>query len=497
MIQQKIRLFRHVLRNISTQVLRTKKPIFRQINGLKSIESYKIASQNGIGPIFSELSNGMRVITLENSNKIASLGIIIKMGSRFESKSSFGSSRVLFNMILSQEGKTSQNCLPNKLASNGLMLAGGFNREYTSFLLEYLKDQGIENTQEFFDGIFKFYKKQFSGEELELAKKNIKEELLFELENPSIMLNELLHSTAWKENSLGNNQSTSFNQVSDLNIQNLTDFRNSNFLSRNTIIVGTGISHDHLIKKILNSSRKFDITEQNSVNNLKNDEQTMKIPKYVGGLVKNKLPHYGFTDILVAFETNLNWKGRELVALSVLQAYLGGGSSFSVGGPGKGIHSKLFLDVLNKFDWVESCNCFVNQYSDTGLFGIHITSYPGYSLESIKVIAKQLGKMKNISERELERAKNLVLSTIYTAYENRSHYMEEISKQILSYSEFIELDEIINCIKSIGIEDIKKVANLILSKADRPTVVAVGTDMNQVPNYNEIISIISRQVSNY
>ncbi|KAH8582432.1 mitochondrial processing peptidase [Cryptosporidium sp. chipmunk genotype I] len=497
MIQQRIHLFRHVLRNISTQVLRTKRPVFSKINGLSSIESHKIVPQSGIEPIFSELSNGMRVITLENNKKIASLGIIIKMGSRFESKSSLGSSRVLFNMILSQEGKNSHSCLVNKLALNGLILEGGFNREYTSFVLEYLKDQGTENTQEFFDGIFKFYKKKFNGEELEFVKKNIKEEESFELENHSVMLNDLLHSTAWKENSLGNKQAISFDQVSGLNTQNLTEFRNANFLPCNTIIVGTGIRHDQLIKKIMNSSEKFFIPEQNSVNHLKDNEYNMKTPKYVGGLVKNKLPHYGFTDIMVAFETNLNWKGHELVALSVLQAYLGGGSSFSVGGPGKGMYSKLFLDVLNKFDWVESCNCFVNQYSDTGLFGIHITSYPGYSLESIKIIAKQLSEMKNVGQRELERAKNLVLSTIYSAYENRCHYMEEISKQILSYSEFIELDEIINCIKSIDIKDIKKVADSILSNAERPTVIAVGTDVNQVPNYNDIVSIISRQIGNH
>ncbi|OII74082.1 mitochondrial processing insulinase-like metalloprotease [Cryptosporidium ubiquitum] len=493
---QRIRLFRHAFKNINTQILRTKRPVFSRINSLSGIGNREIVGQNGIEPIFSELSNGMRVITIDNNKKIASLGVILKLGSRFESKNSFGSSRVLFNMILSPEGKSSRNSLANKLASNGLMLAGCFDKEYVSFILEYLKDQGMENTEEFLDGIFKFYTKKFNDEEIEITKKNVKEELLFELENPSIMLNELLHSTAWKENSLGKNQALFLDQFSSLNTQNLTHFRNANLFSLNTVIVGTGIRHDQLIKKIMSSSKKFNILEKNSLNNLENNEYNMGAPKYVGGLVKNKLPHYGFTNTMVAFETNLNWKGREFVALSVLQAYLGGGSSFSVGGPGKGMYSKLFLDVLNKFDWVESCNCFVNQYTGTGLFGIHVTSYPGYSLKSIKIIAEQFGEMKNISERELERAKNLVLSTIYSAYENKSHYMEEISKQILSYSEYIELDEIVNCIKSIGIEDIKKVVHSILSNADRPTVIVVGTDVNQVPDYNYIVSIISRQINN-
>lgn len=496
MIQQRVRLFRHVFRNVYTHVLRTKKPVFGRINGLSNVGSQKVDFPSETGPKFSELSTGMRVITSENKNRIASLGVIIKMGSRFESKSSLGSSRVLFDMILST-GQSSQSCLADKLALNGLMLAGGFNREYTSFVLEYLRGQGIESSEDFFDGIFKFYKRDFNDDELEMVKRKTKEELSLESENPSIVLNELLHSTAWKGNSLGNNQVLSLDHISRLSSKNLTEFRDANLLSRNTIVVGIGVNHDQLVKKIMDSSRKFGLPEMSGPSSLRYNEYKIEAPKYVGGLTINKISGHGFTDSIVAFETNLNWKGRELVALSVLQAYLGGGSSFSVGGPGKGMYSKLFLDVLNKLDWVESCNSFVHQYSDKGLFGIHVTSYPGYSLESIKAIGRQLGEMKNINERELERAKNLVLSTIYSTYENKGHYMEEISKQILSHSEYIELDEIIDCVKNISIEDVKKITDLILSNASRPTVIVVGTDTDQIPDYNGILSIISRHIGKW
>lgn len=48
----------------------------------------------------------------------------------------------------------------------------------------------------------------------------------------------------------------------------------------------------------------------------------------------------------VAFETP-GWKSHEdSVVIAVLQKLLGGGSSFSSGGPGKGASSALSLSVL-------------------------------------------------------------------------------------------------------------------------------------------------------
>jgi len=42
---------------------------------------------------------------------------------------------------------------------------------------------------------------------------------------------------------------------------------------------------------------------------------------------------------------------EDFVPFCVLQTLMGGGGSFSAGGPGKGMFSKLYTDVLNKFDF--------------------------------------------------------------------------------------------------------------------------------------------------
>lgn len=58
---------------------------------------------------------------------------------------------------------------------------------------------------------------------------------------------------------------------------------------------------------------------------------------------------------------------KTATAVVVLQTLLGGGESFSAGGPGKGMYSRLYRNVLNKFVWARGCTAFHSIYNETGL----------------------------------------------------------------------------------------------------------------------------------
>lgn len=61
----------------------------------------------------------------------------------------------------------------------------------------------------------------------------------------------------------------------------------------------------------------------------------------------------------VAFEA-MNMSDPDIYALATLSSLLGGGGSFSAGGPGKGMYSRLYTDVLNKYHWIESGMCILS-----------------------------------------------------------------------------------------------------------------------------------------
>lgn len=55
---------------------------------------------------------------------------------------------------------------------------------------------------------------------------------------------------------------------------------------------------------------------------------------------------------------------------------MGGGGSFSAGGPGKGMYSRLYLNVLNRYHWIYAATAYHHSYADSGLFCIHGSSHP-------------------------------------------------------------------------------------------------------------------------
>jgi processing peptidase subunit alpha len=74
-----------------------------------------------------------------------------------------------------------------------------------------------------------------------------------------------------------------------------------------------------------------------------------------------------------------------------MSTLLGGGSSFSAGGPGKGMYSRLYLQVLNRHYWVESARAFPVMYDSTGLFYIYGTAEPSNAHDLVSVMMDQVG----------------------------------------------------------------------------------------------------------
>lgn len=81
------------------------------------------------------------------------------------------------------------------------------------------------------------------------------------------------------------------------------------------------------------------------------------------------------TNMVLAFEYKGGWKNvKKSVVASIVQALLGGGGSFSAGGPGKGMYTRLYRNVLSKHPHVQHCVAYSSLYSETGLMGIHATT---------------------------------------------------------------------------------------------------------------------------
>ena len=87
----------------------------------------------------------------------------------------------------------------------------------------------------------------------------------------------------------------------------------------------------------------------------------------------NPLPD--LTHVVLAMESS-SYLEQDFFAFAVLNSLMGGGGSFSAGGPGKGMYTQLYLNVLNQHHWVYSAQAQNHAYADSGIFCILGSAHP-------------------------------------------------------------------------------------------------------------------------
>lgn len=174
-----------------------------------------------------------------------------------------------------------------------------------------------------------------------------------------------------------------------------------------------------------------------------------------------------FTHIHLAFE-GVPISSDDIYALATLQTLLGGGGSFSAGGPGKGMYSRLYTNVLNQFGWVESCIAFNHSYSDSGLFGISASCYPGRTAKMLEIMCNELRALtldsgfSALGQIEVDRAKNQLRSSLLMNLESRMVELEDLGRQVQMHGRKVPVHEMTRKISELKIRDLRRVAKKVL-----------------------------------
>jgi len=186
---------------------------------------------------------------------------------------------------------------------------------------------------------------------------------------------------------------------------------------------------------------------------------------------------------MLAFPT-VGWKSDSVVPVCVTDTLLGGGSSFSAGGPGKGMYSRLYREALNAYPWMESANAFSNQLYDCGLMGIYGSAPPEHAGDLVRVMCSHMARLGEslVKDSELARARNQLASSVLMNLETRALLVEDIGRQILSHKKRLPPEVLTARIQATTALDIKAVMREAM--AHPPSLSAVG-DLSMVPEYAE------------
>jgi len=413
----------------------------------------------------STLSNGLRIISLENYSQVTALGLICDFGSRYEDDHNTGVNHLMETLAF--HSTSSFTSASERIMELGGMCVANSSREQTLYCVDILRNNVEDGMKVLCESVIA---PRFEEEEVELGKSIMGmqwDEMSLELK-----VAEGLMIGGFKGSQLGREYFCPPENIAALNVNSIHSFRSAHLTAPRMVLSATGISHDQLhslAEKHLSHMPSFDSVHP-KISSL-----------YTGGYLNlPSNPEDGLARLALGFEIKKGWNSPDLVTACVLQTLLGGGNSFSAGGPGKGMYSRLYREILIRHFWVESAEAATHFHSESGLFCLH-GSCPKYKARDLlKVLADHFIKAAVTlpSEEEVIRAKNMLKCNVLTQLESRLVGMEDLGRQLLTYGKRESQEEMLEKIDSVTAEDIRRVGENIVKGTVTLSVAGDVTDIS-------------------
>jgi len=388
-----------------------------------------------------ELSNGIRVVHKAIDRPVAHCGLHIAAGSRDELEPEEGLTHYIEHCLFKGTQKRKAFHLLSRMEDVGGELNAYTTKEetviYTSFLagdypraVELISDIAFRST--------------FPEKEIQKEKEVIIDEINSYLDTPSESIFDDFEAQVFAGHPLGRNILGTEASVKSFQRDNVLQFIQRNYGYNRMVFSSVGKISSARLKKIL---------EKELQNQLNFKERQMISPNgYHPQKVTVQRPGFQSHAILGGRAYPANYKkARVLMLLNNL-----------LGGPG--MNSRLNLNIREKFGFTYHIESFYNPYSDTGLFGIYLGTDPGTMDKALKLVEKELKKLREqkLGILQLSKAKRQLLGQVAMAQENNNSLMLGYGKSLLTFDKIDTFETIRQKIESISAEDLLEVANEIL-----------------------------------
>lgn len=420
------------------------------------------------------LSNGLRVATQDSSSFLSSIGIYCDVGSRYENHHATGLTNFLERMALKSTHNRSEFRLVREMSKLGVNLTVGSSREHMVYSADTMRENVDKVVGTFADLI---QNHAFKPDEIEAQKAIYRHEMQERAKQTDLVMMEAVHEAGYCTNTVGKSLFANEHSLSNWDSEHVRAWQQMHFTPKRMVVSAVGVNHGEFVKMI----------EQSFTSLPKDQEVSYPKATYTGGEVRmHNRDTDGLTHVAVGFE-GASWHSKDLVAMCVLQLMMGGGGSFSAGGPGKGMYSRLYQNVLNHA-WVEQAVSFNAIYKDTALFGFYAMSRPEDAKGLVELLAHEAKNMASNSVQavELQRAKNQLKGVLYMNLESRPLQMEDMGRNLITYGKLKKPSEVAAEIDAVTGADLQRVAAAMLKTT--PTLAAYG-DLSYLPRYEQVCKL--------
>ncbi|KAG6877384.1 hypothetical protein C0992_010156 [Termitomyces sp. T32_za158] len=458
------------------------------------------------------LPNRLRVVTDSTSGHFSSVGLFVDAGSRYETPETAGVSHFIDRMAFKSTTTRSEEAMASAVQAMGGQIFCSSTRESIMYQSVHFNNATGTALSLISDTVLN---PSFLEEEI-LAQRDAAFYENRELSSkPDMILPEVLHSVAYGEKGLGNPLLCPIERIDSIDGSSLRDVMKEWYRPERMVIAGAGMHHQELVEHVDKyfsslksgpgispqtrtspqvpshllspSSPTVSKSLTRAASFLFPNSAAPRDSRYTGGHLFLPDQTQEFNHLYIAFE-GVGVHDEDIYALATMQVLLGGGGSFSAGGPGKGMYSRLYTHILNHFAQVDHCASFQHIYSDSSLFGLFASFVPASSGlrggntpgQILPHLVHQLSLLlyTPIPEVELSRAKNQLKSSLMMALESRSVEVEDLGRQVLVHGRQVPVTEMTEKVDAVKPEDIRRVAARVFGpqSGNKPTVVCMGHD---------------------
>lgn len=442
----------------------------------------------------TQLSNGLKVASENVPGSWCAVSVIVSSGSRFEESPYMGVNHFMDRLAYKSTESFSEGEVLERLSKLGGNFMCSSNRETIMYQGMVFVDDLEEAMQLLSEVVMKG---KYTEEEIMEQRQMLAWEMESITDNPDAFLPELLHRAAYGSETLGRQLICSEEDARDMKSESIVQYRDAFFQSDRMTIAGAGMPHDLLVE--LADKYFGNVPVGDADDNL---TLITRPARYLGGSrlypmdksPTNNAQEIPLTQIGLGFE-GTSWEDSDIYPIAVLQLLLGGGSSFSVGGPGKGMMSRMYTHVMTIHPWTDMAMAMNMSYMDSGIFYICGAAPPAKVQTLLDVLVKEFVLVAaSVSEVETARARNQLKASLLMNLESKTIACEDIGRQVLAFGYRMSADELIEKIDAVTAVDIMRVATRMLGTA--PCFAAYG-QIDKLVDYEVLIDNINRTVDRY
>lgn len=385
------------------------------------------------------LNNGIRVAHKEiKSTKIVHCGFILNIGSRDEKENEQGLAHFWEHMAFKGTRKRKAFHIINRLEAVGGELNAYTTKEKICFYASVL-DNYFENALELLTDIT--FDSVFPEKQIEKERGVILEEMAMYHDAPEDAIQDEFDNLVFRGHPLGNNILGTAESVTSFQKQDFQKFISDNINTEQLILSVVGnISLKkvkRLVSKYLEGIPAFNARLNRQPFKLFNPAKLVNRRELLQSQCAIGRPAYGLKDD----------KRQSFFMLTNI-----------LGGPG--LNSRLNMALREKHGFVYAIEANYQAYSDIGLFSIFFGTDPQQLDRSIKIVLKELHKLRDnpLGSLQLHRAKEQLMGQLAMSEENNVSLMLMMGKSILNIGKVPSLEDIFAKIQNTTAKELQEIA---------------------------------------